>query len=412
MGAPGHGGMSVLPPLPVLQRGLAVTTEALAAELAQARSGTAQPGWNDLEWRLAGAAAVAHGVSPLLAGFSTWAPAGWQDFLATQREHVEIRQHRIARLLARIDERAMQMALPLIALKGAALHGLGIYIAGERPMADIDLLVRPRDIAVIQALLGELGYEESFRQWKHRVFKPRDGAAVRGLGEHRDTPVNIEVHTRIQERLPVRTVDITARIWPADARPGINPYPSRGALMAHLLLHAAGNHCGRSLRLLHLHDIAQLARRMPREEWSVLWAGGEAPWWAWPPLRLVAHYFPGTVPTGVLETLRHDCPRILRMAAARQTLTSVSCSRLWLNLLPGAEWSRTPADLTRLLLHRLRPTQESRDERADMLRTQVWLQGQAWVRRNHLARLVTGLTRPVPRMDTLYVVRAALGELS
>lgn len=402
----------MLPPLPVLKRGLGLTTEALATELALARPGTAMPAWSDLEWRLAGAAAVAHGVSPLLAAFSTWAPAGWQDFLATQREHVEIRQQRIAALLTRIDERARTMALPVVALKGAALHGLGIYVAGERPMADIDLLVRPRDVPAVQALLDELGYDESFRQWKHRAFKPRVGAPLRGLGEHRDTPVNIEVHTRIHERLPIHTVDITDSVWPAEASPGINPYPSRGALMAHLLLHAAGNVCGRSLRLLHLHDVAQLARRMPRDEWALLWQGPALPWWAWPPLRLAATYFPGTIPRAVLARLRHDCPPLLRLAARRQTLTTVSCSHLWLNLLPGAEWSRTPADIARLLMNRLRPTQESRDERADMLRTQVWLQGQPWVRRNHLTRLVTGLTRPVPRMDTLYVVRAALGELA
>jgi hypothetical protein len=404
--------MSMLPPLPELKRGLALTTEALAAELAHGTSGTTQPAWSELEWRLAGAAAVAHGVSPLLAGFSTWAPPGWQDFLASQREHVEIRQLRIAGLLAQMDARARRMALPLVALKGSALHALGLYIAGERPMADIDLLVRPRDLPVVQALLEEMGYEESFRQWKHRVFKPRGGMAIRGLGEHRDTPVNIEVHTRVHERLPIRTVDITDSVWPEDAAPGIQPYPSTGALMAHLLLHAAGNICGRSLRLLHLHDIAQLARRMPREAWSTLWEGTEPPWWAWPPLRLVARYFPGSVPRAVLERTRRDCPRLLRLAARRQTITRVSCSNLWLNLLPGAEWARTAGDISRLLVNRVRPTTESREERADMLRTQVWLQGQTWVRRGHVARLVTGLTRPVPRMDTLYVVRAALGELA
>ncbi|QDE38330.1 nucleotidyltransferase family protein [Luteibacter pinisoli] len=402
----------MLPPLPELKRGLALTTEALATELAHGTSGTTQPAWSELEWRLAGAAAVAHGVSPLLAGFSTWAPPGWQDFLASQREHVEIRQQRIAGLLAQMDARARRMALPLVALKGSALHALGLYIAGERPMADIDLLVRPRDLPVVQALLEEMGYEESFRQWKHRVFKPHGGMAVRGLGEHRDTPVNIEVHTRIHERLPIRTVDITDSVWPEDAAPGIQPYPSTGALMAHLLLHAAGNICGRSLRLLHLHDIAQLARRMPREAWNTLWEGTEPPWWAWPPLRLVARYFPGSVPRAVLERTRRDCPRLLRLAARRQTITRVSCSNLWLNLLPGAEWARTAGDISRLLVNRVRPTTESREERADMLRTQVWLQGQTWVRRGHVARLVTGLTRPVPRMDTLYVVRAALGELA
>jgi hypothetical protein len=47
-------------------------------------------------------------------------------------------------------------------------------------------------------------------------------------------------------------------------------------------------------------------------------------------------------------------------------------------------------------------------ERTDMVRTQVWLQGQSWVTQGHRRRMLTWLTRPVPRMDTLYVVRAAL----
>jgi hypothetical protein len=38
----------------------------------------------------------------------------------------------------------------------------------------------------------------------------------------------------------------------------------------------------------------------------------------------------------------------------------------------------------------------------------VWLQGQSWVTLNHGRRILTWLTKPVPRMDTLYVVRAAL----
>ena len=43
-----------------------------------------------------------------------------------------------------------------------------------------------------------------------------------------------------------------------------------------------------------------------------------------------------------------------------------------------------------------------------MIRTQVWLQGQSWVRLKHGRRVLTWLTQPVPRMDTLYVVRAAM----
>ena len=54
----------MLPPLRTVKAGLQRVTEALAVELA--RPGTATPRWDRVEWRLATAAATAHGVSALL----------------------------------------------------------------------------------------------------------------------------------------------------------------------------------------------------------------------------------------------------------------------------------------------------------------------------------------------------------
>jgi hypothetical protein len=42
------------------------------------------------------------------------------------------------------------------------------------------------------------------------------------------------------------------------------------------------------------------------------------------------------------------------------------------------------------------------------VRTQLWLQGQGWLTLHHGHRILTWLTRPVPRLDILYAVRAAL----
>jgi hypothetical protein len=400
----------MLPPLSIVRTGLRRTTEALAAELA--RPGGATPVWSRLEWQLASAVAVAHGVSPLLCRCSTWQHAPWQRFLESQREHVELRHRRIAALLQRIDTDARSAGLALVPLKGSALHAIGLYAPGERPMADIDLLVHEDDAATAIRLLLQLGYVESFVQWKHRVFKPATGVPFAGLGEHRDSPINIELHTRIQERLPISAVDITARIYPQAPQPGLNPYPSIGALMSHLLLHAAGNLCGRSLRLLHLHDISLLAKRMLASDWDALWnaSAAGAPWWALPPLRLVARYYRGAIPDAVLGRLERDGPPLLRMLSRRQSLTQVSCSELWLHAFAGIEWSRSAGDVVRYLGNRIRPSGEAVRERADMARTQLWLQGQDWVTLNHARRVLTWLTRPVPRMDTLYVVRAALQE--
>ncbi|TAM22128.1 MAG: hypothetical protein EPN68_11250 [Rhodanobacter sp.] len=400
----------MLPPLAIVRNGLRRTTEALAAELVSARPGGETPAWSELEWELAAAAAVAHGVAPLLARYSTWDHPAWRRFLANQRAHVEQRHRRITELLMRIDAGARAAGFSVVALKGSALHAVGIYAPGERPMADIDLLVREADAAAAAALLQELGYVASFAQWKHRVFKPAGSQPYAGLGEHRDAPVNIELHTQIQERLPVAAVDITERIYPREPGPGLNPYPSTGALMSHLLLHAAGNICGRSLRLMHLNDISLLAARMLPRDWDELWGtcGDDAPWWALPPLQMVARYYRHAIPETVLTRLERDCPPLLRTVSRRQTLTRVSCSELWLHALAGIEWSRSFGEAVHHLARHVRPSDEARKERADMIRTQLWLQGQDWVTSPRRRRLLTWLIRPVPRMDTMYVVRAAL----
>jgi len=106
-----------------------------------------------------------------------------------------------------------------------------------------------------------------------------------------------------------------------------------------LLLHAAGNICGRSLRLLHLHDISLLAKRMATNDWDALWddRATDAPWWALPPLRLVARYYRHAIPDTLFARLERDCPPLLRTISRRQTLTQVSCSALWLHAFAGID---------------------------------------------------------------------------
>jgi putative nucleotidyltransferase-like protein len=84
-----------------------------------------------------------HGVSSLLYRAARWPDApGWMEFLAEQRPHTANRHVRILDLLERLDESTGRRGIPAMALKGAALHALGLYSAGDRPMADVDLLVR------------------------------------------------------------------------------------------------------------------------------------------------------------------------------------------------------------------------------------------------------------------------------
>jgi hypothetical protein len=207
-------------------------------------------------------------------------------------------------------------------------------------------------------------------------------------------------------------VEITARIYPTRPQPGLNPYPSIGALMSHLLLHTAGNICSRTLRLLHLNDIARLAARMTDEDWNVLWVGqaGEPPWWALPPLRLTARYYHDAIPASVLARVTAGCPALLRMTSRRQTLTHASCSDLWIQTFPGIEWSRSVREAGRYISRRIKPGEDAHRERMGQARTQAFLQGQSWARLSRGRQILLRLTRPVPRMDALYVVRAALAR--
>ena len=402
--------ISILPPLKVLRAGLLRTTEALAADLAAPSAST--PDWSPLEWQLAAAAAAVHGVSPLLCKSSRWENAAWRSFLARQREHVVHRHGLITTLLERIDTNSRAAGVALVALKGSALHALGIYLPGERPMADIDLLVRECDADAVNTMLQEIGYVNAYTTWKHRVFKPNGGHASGELGEHRDNQILVELHTRIQEPLPVSMVDITAGIFPLAAVTGVNPYPSMAALMSHLLLHAAGNIRTRGLRLVQLNDIARLASRMLPSDWNKLCDPhpGTVPWWALPPLLLTARYYRHVIPESVLKRLASACPALLRTASRRHTLTQLSCSDLWIRALPGIEWSRSVGEVSRYIRNRLLPTPSADRERMAMARSQDWIEKDSCATLSRRRQLMVRLTRRVPRYDALHVVRAALAS--
>ena len=183
--------------------------------------------------------------------------ARWRQFLEQQRYHILRRQHRISQLLELIDVTARCEGIATMALTGAALHAAGVYQAGERPMADVDLLVRQSDQQAMPRSLESLEYSITTTDWRHHALMPRIQSPHATVGEHADNPIRIELHTRILEPLPMRAVDITSFLLPRETHAGLNAYPCAAALMMHLLLHAAGNMRARALRQVQLHEIAR-----------------------------------------------------------------------------------------------------------------------------------------------------------
>ncbi|HEY4341982.1 MAG TPA: nucleotidyltransferase family protein [Steroidobacteraceae bacterium] len=404
-----------MPPRSMIELGLSAATEHFAAELADPKDSA--PDWTAFEWQMARAAAVLHGVTPLLGGTLKWiGPPSWQSFMLEQRRQTQLRYQRIAAVLEAIDARATAAGLAIVALKGAALHALRVYSAGERPMADIDLLVRPADAAHAVQMLAALGYVQTAVTWKHQVFEPRDGAGEKAtmaalpVGEHQDYPVKIELHTRIMERLPLTEVEITERVFPAHPKPGLNFYPSIHALLLHLLLHATGNMSARALRLMHLHDIARLAARMSPDDWELLVdsrATPQALWWALPPLEMINRYQPGRVPARVLAALRAECPGVLRRLSRRTNLSQMSYASLSIPALPGLPWCRSLSERGRYAWRRVVPGREQAATRQIMAAEQ-WSAQRPWTHMSQRRRILQWLFRRPARDASMYIVRAIL----
>jgi hypothetical protein len=396
-----------LPPLASVAVALRSITEYLARELAAPRE--TAPAWSEFEWRIARAVVAMHGISGLLAAQLRWqGPEGWAEFLHRQHQHIARHQGRIHELLDRVAEHFRQQGLPVQPLKGAALHLAGLYRPGERPMADLDVLTLPRHAERAGEILTTLGLRESHRTFKHRIFEAQESVPPSSFGEHADGNLKVELHERICEPLPQRLTDITQRVSGVGSVPGLNPYPSLAALMAHLLLHAAGGMAYRTLRLIQLHDLVLLARRMRAADWQQLLAW--QPWWAWPPLALAERYYGAVVPPATMEALRRHCPSILRRTCARQLLSDVSLSRLWFEAFPGIEWARTIGEAAVFVARRFVPSAEVRSDRKLALTTDPSLAQGDWGGLSQGRRIARALRVRTPRPWPLYNVREAFTE--
>jgi hypothetical protein len=356
-----------------------------------------------------------HGITPMLGLVLRWeGPQGWQEFLGKESVRELGRRQRIGELLRLVDEQLRAVEVPAVALKGSALYGAGLYRPGARPMADVDILVRPSDLERTSHAVEALGFQESVRFWKNREFSAGERGA-HWLPEPGEDPIKIDLHGRVCEKLPARIVDISAFMFPDEPRPGLNRYASRASLIAHLVLHAAGAIVERSLRLIQLNDIALLATVAKDEDWAEVLRIGEsrqAPWWAFPPLALTDRYYPERIPKWVLISARSSCAAILTHIAARQRLSHVSLSFPWIPAFPGIAWARSPAEALAYIVKRVVRDGEDVSMRVRALKTVPGLSPNEgrWLATSQGQRIVRWLVSHPARSLTMRAIRSAFGE--
>jgi hypothetical protein len=282
-------------------------------------------GWDDSAWQAARWAIQVHGIGPLLHHTLAGRPGAealhprLRGYLA---EQYRLSGERVALLLGELAEllRACRASgIDVLPLKGALLAARYYAEPGLRPMNDLDLLARPQDESRLVGLLEQLGYQPIARSWKHLALARPEGRGpiVSWEGEHPANPRSLDLHIRLEEQFWGLRYDLTASAW-ADAEAGallgVETLLMRPvALLHHLAVHASSDTIARRVRLLHLHDIALVAREVDDQGWQQIlaWAGEQRDQrLIYPALAFTSRYY-SVVPGVVLRELRAGLPPAL-----------------------------------------------------------------------------------------------------
>ena len=268
--------------------------------------------WSDADWVAFRRAVAMHGLAPHLErclrehDLVDRVPADVGGWLTGQRAANDRRIRRMHDELAAILRRAAAAGIEVMPLKGSLLTTLEGVEPGDRPMADIDLLVRPNDRSAIGAVVADLGYRREptvgRRPGPDTFVDPGGGAVVSFDGEHPDNPRRVEVHLDVKRHLwPWDDTDlVTDALWSGASAGGLLGEPAvlprLDAVFAHLAIHATSDLLLGRGRLVHWLDFGLLAARTP------------TPRLAYPSLTLAARAMPAGMAALELGALEDRMP--------------------------------------------------------------------------------------------------------
>ncbi len=197
-------------------------------------------------------------------------PEETRQYLTADASSVVAANLHLEHELTRIVTLFNRQRIPVMLLKGAALNRTIYDHPNMRPMADIDLLVRPADVMRAMGLLSENGCRKGVSLVRDDFF-PRYYYETEWFVESA-RPVRIDLHAR-----PLRPMRL-ARLMPDDAlwhdaaavRVGQATafIPRRESMLIHLAAHAAYHGCE---RLIWLYDMKRFIQHYQQElDWTLL----------------------------------------------------------------------------------------------------------------------------------------------
>jgi hypothetical protein len=264
------------------------------------------PGWSPETWETFQFASLVHGVGPMLhgkLGETAWLDEQVKNWLA---EQYVFNGQRLAKMHAELKAILSLFRLnnvKLMPLKGSIISARFYLEPALRPMADLDLLIRPEDFERSVALLAQLGYEQTVVHWKHTEFSRPDNRAVASrTGEHPDNPRGVELHLYCRETFGGPTIDLTDMMWDkawTDTLLDVETVlPSLEALWLHLLVHATYHLWQGKLRLIHLVDLWLLTPHVSDPAGVLQTVDAR---YTYPALALSQRYFPPGLDKAILK---------------------------------------------------------------------------------------------------------------
>ncbi len=270
-----------------------------------------------IDWELVLTCAGYHRLGPLLREGLKRSPIEAPSFVATRLEkgfHVElaravVRLHHVEAL----EAASVRSGRPLCLLKGAAFAGSLYPNPASRPMADVDVLVHPSELAAWESDVEALG------------FRHYDSSDHASCFRHRHTGVFLELHrslTSCNDYLGIDTASLLQRSLPSGALLTLSPEDH----LMHLCLHASFQHGFRQAAVnacdahrLVAHPELDSERFLERSNTARL-----APW-VYGGLCLSHSVFPSDGLAALASALRDAVPhRIARKLARLDAATGLS----------------------------------------------------------------------------------------
>ena len=347
---------------------LARVTNTLARWLPSDADGTAVSNWTLAEWEAAEWVVYWQNALPWLVHRLQEADVELPDEVngrlqsinSASRERTKVMLDACTEILAAFRQAGIETVL----LKGAVLAPLIYPDPFQRPLADLDLLIRPKDVATSrEIMLNQLGYRYYSRSAEDEVYLRGERKANIWAP---DNVHPVEIHFALREEYAGIGYELAAVMWVAS---GKRPYwqnktaclPSLPALLLHVCAHTTSDWLIQRGRLMHIDDIRKLCAAMQPADWHVFnqLVQPATARFIYPAFAFMGKYTQLGISNDTLNSLRENCPPMLLTWLAQSELAAASeanpVSRSGLGLDIARRLSRSRLDMARFWLRSFFP---------------------------------------------------------